>query len=108
MTLGVGLHNIPLGMVITSIFYESTKSKHKTILISLFISLTTFIGGLLMFITKGITPLTEGILLSITLGMIIYITFFELFPEIKEIQNKKLSILGILSGIIILIISLFI
>lgn len=107
ITLGVGLHNIPLGMVISSTFYQTNQSISKTYLTLGIVSISTFVGGLIMFFLD-LTTISEfvlGILLSITLGMLLFISFNELFPRIKESHNKKSSILGILSGIVILLIA---
>lgn len=103
--LGVSMHNIPLGMSITSFFYE--KGKIKSIVPSLIVSLSTFIGGFVAFIFKGvlIDEFISGIILSITLGMLIYIILFELLPHIIEEKNKKNSVIGILLGILILLVS---
>lgn len=108
MCLGVGLHNIPLGMVIASTFYKSNNSVSKTFVISFLIAISTFIGGFIIYLLSGsiIDTLALGIMLSITLGMLLYIVFLELFPKIKENKNRKISILGIILGITILIVSL--
>lgn len=108
MCLGIGLHNIPIGMVIASTFYNKTKSKKKTLLISIVIALSTFVGGILAILLKGITTneFLEGVLLSVTLGMIIHITMFELLKQIREIENKKIRYGGVLVGILLLVISI--
>ena len=107
MCIGIGLHNIPMGMVITSTFYNGNKDKKKTLFYLTGISLSTFLGGLLFTLLKGniITDNVLGILLGITLGMLIYILVFELLPSIKKMKNKKTIISGISLGIIILVIS---
>ena len=51
--VGVALHNIPLGMSITSLFYNNGKNNKKAILMSLLVSLSTFLGGLITFIFAG-------------------------------------------------------
>lgn len=110
MGVAIGIHNVPLGMIIASTFYKKTNSKLKTVLISTLISLSTFIGALLAYIFSGyvMSELLEGILLAVTLGMLIYITCFELFGQIKEIKNKKFSVGVIILGIIVMLISLVI
>ena len=113
LLLGVGCHNLPLGIVIGSTLLTSNKNKYKSILLILLISLTTFIGGLIMYFLNlnTINPLVQGILLSITLGMLIFIDIDELIPRIKrslKTKNKLYTIIGILTGIIILVISLLI
>lgn len=107
VALGVGLHNIPMGMIISSTMEHEPKIYRVVAL--LFASLSTFIGGLLMhFISPIISDFTIGILISITLGMILYIVIFELIPHVLHGKNKKLSLIGIIFGIgIILISSLF-
>lgn len=107
VSIGVGLHNIPLGMVVASTFYKYNNDKRKTLLISLFISLSTFVGGIVMYLLSSlISELLLGILLSITLGMIIYIVIFELLPPVVESKYRKISIVGILLGISLMLISL--
>jgi len=110
MCLGIGLHNIPLGMVITSTFYKANNNKIKTWIIISLVSLSTFVGGLIMLLLSGtlVNELILGILLSITLGMLIYITIFELLPKIIEMKNKKNCIFGLLTGVILILITLFI
>ncbi len=105
MLIGVGLHNIPMGLVIYSTLSQN-KKKSKIFFLSI-ISISTFIGGLTMYLLGNlISDLVISILLSLTLGMIIYIILFELLGEIIEMKNKKISILGFISGIIIFLISL--
>lgn len=108
ISIGVGLHNIPMGMVITSTFYSNNHNKKRTVLIVLAISLATFVGGLFMFVLTPVilNEFALGILLSITLGMILYIVLFELLGQILHTPYKRISILGILIGILILIISI--
>lgn len=107
LTLGIGFHNIPLGIVIAGAFHQSNQSISKTLLSVILVSLSTFVGGLFMFFLglTSISPLISGILLSTTLGMLIFITFTELFPRIKETKNKKQATIGILIGVLIQIIA---
>ena len=107
LCIGVGLHNIPLGMVISAMFYDHNKNKAKTIFISFLISLSTFVGGFIMLLLSSvISELFLGVLLAVTLGMIIYISFFELFTHIVKDSNKKYSLVGIFIGILVILLSL--
>lgn len=110
LAIGVGFHNIPLGMVIASSFYQSNVDNKKTFITIGLVALSTFIGGLVMYIFKlsVVSEVLLGILLSLTLGMLIFIVLDELVPRIKNSHNKKVSYLGVCIGIVILIISLFI
>lgn len=97
MVLGVGLHNIPLGMVI-----GSSNSKNKLV-ISLLVSLSTIIGAFIMMIF-GVS--NTVILLAVTLGMIIYIALFELLPKLVCSKNKKEIVYGLVIGIVIVTVTL--
>lgn len=110
MMLGVGFHNIPLGMVIASAFHQSSDNLSKTTLGILAISLSTFAGGLIMFFLNitTINPIILGILLSITLGMLLFITISELIPRIKATKNPKTTIAAIALGLILVITASFI
>lgn len=104
MALGVGLHNIPMGMVIYSTLKNEDKKKRILMIISSTVS--TFIGGILMaLISSLISEFVIGILLCLTLGMIIYIVFFELLPHVLHSKNKIISIIGIIIGVLIIVIS---
>lgn len=107
VTIGIGFHNIPLGMVIAATFYQSNENIWKTIAIISMVALSTFLGGLIMFFLNinTISPVILGTLLSITLGMIIYIAFSELIPRVRESKNKKVCYVGMAIGLMFLLIS---
>lgn len=108
LVIGVGLHNIPMGMVVTSTFYKANNSKFKTFCMIFIIAISTFIGGLIMFLMSTlITNTVLAILLCITLGMLIYIIIFELLPEMKHSHDIKNNVIGIIIGILIFLISTF-
>jgi zinc transporter ZupT len=91
-----------------STLYTSNYSKKNIVIISLIVSISTFIGGLIMFILGSVPAIVEAILLGITLGMLIYISLFELLHQIYHMKNTKISRIGICFGIILLIICLLI
>ncbi len=104
LCIAIGLHNIPLGIVISS----TLQRKKELIINSVILALSTFTGGLIiLLVNKLISDMLVGILLSITLGMIIYITFMELLPQIIFNKDKKDSFLGIGLGVVLILISMF-
>lgn len=109
MTMGIGFHNIPLGMVIAGSFYQSNENIYKTLLSIILVSLSTFVGGLTLFFLNvtEVSSIILGILLSLTFGMLLFITIDELFPRIRKTKNKKVTYIGIAVGIIIQLIAFF-
>jgi len=105
LCIGIGLHNLPMGLVIASTFLNEY-GKKKIIIISLLVSLSTFLGGFILFLFGGIqSEFIMGLLLCVTLGMLMYIEFFELLDQVLKIENKKISAIGIAVGILLLFIS---
>lgn len=103
VSIGVGLHNIPLGMLITSTIYKSGKNLKHTLFIVALISLSSFVGGIIMFFnnTLLLNATILGILLSITQGMLIYIMIFELLPHLLHEKNKFRVVLGVIIGVLL-------
>ena len=109
MALGVGLHNIPLGIIITTTLNsDKNTGKYLFCIISLFIS--SFLGGLLLFLLNinTVSDIVIGSLLALTIGMLLYIIIFELYPKVKKTTNKKITIIGLVTGVIIALIGMFI
>ena len=109
MALGVGLHNIPLGIIITTTLNSDKNTvKYLFCIISLFIS--SFLGGLLLYLLNinTVSDIVIGSLLALTIGMLLYIIIFELYPKVKKTTNKKITIIGLVTGVIIALIGMFI
>lgn len=102
--VGVGLHNIPMGMLIYATLKRERGIKKYGLLGVTVVS--TFIGGLLMM---ALSPfLTEAVLASfvcITLGMVIFIVLFELIPSILHSSKKITSVIFIVLGFAIVVLS---
>ena len=109
LSIGVGLHNIPLGMVLSSTFYKSLSNKKKSNVIIFLISTSTFVGGLIMCIFNNVfkNEFIIGLLLSITVGMLVYINIIEILPKLIKSKDKKMIITSIIVEILILFVSVF-
>ena len=101
-SLGVSFHNIPLGIQISSLI----KNKKEKLTLLTILSLSSIFGVIILKLFKiTLTSYIAGILISITLGMLIYIAFFELLCEIKENMKKKELLIGIITGIVLILVS---
>ena len=103
MALSVGLHNIPIGMQV------GIRNTKKTKMLILTLVLSTFIGGLLVFLFNLVLKNSiMGCLMSLTVGMTLYLVIFEFIKEIIKNKNKKICFKGILFGIILIVINVLI
>lgn len=101
-SLGVSFHNIPLGIQISSL----VKNKKEKLTLLTILSLSSIFGVIILKLFKiTLTSYISGILISITLGMLIYIAFFELLCEIKENMKKQELLIGIITGIVLILVS---
>ena len=64
--------------------------------------LSTFVGAIFVRLF-ALTDFVLGILISVTLGMILYISLFEILDEIVHEKNNKYNYLGIIAGLIVVI-----
>ncbi len=104
VALGVGLHNIPMGMLMYSTLQKDTKKKQ--ILILGLAAVSTFVGGFLMaWIRPILSEFVIGILICLALGMLLYIIIFELIPHLIHTKRKWLSLIGIVGGVLVIVVS---
>lgn len=110
LAIGIGFHNLPLGMVIATTFYQGNQNTTKGWLILGVVTLSTLVGGFfsLLLNNQMLPEWVLGSLLSLTLGMLLFILFSELLPRIKKTKYKKERNLGLMLGVIIMLISLII
>lgn len=108
LTIGIGLHNIPLGFTLASTFNKN-HSKFMTIMYITFIGISYLFGALFAYLFKDIfmNSIVLGIFLTFTFGMILYIAIFEFLPLIKESKETKTRNLGFIVGIIFMVLTLF-
>lgn len=102
MCLGIGLHNLPLGFQIGS---NLKKENNFNIFI---LTISGLVGGLINLFIGNISEVITTYLLSFTLGMLIYLTVFELFKEMIENIKNRYTYYGIILGVIIIILLRFI
>ena len=102
MAIGVSFHNIPLGIQISSMI----KNKEEKLLLITGLTFSSLVGIILLNLLKiTLSNSVLCVLISVTLGMLVYISLFELLCEVKENIKKKELQLGIICGIILVIIS---
>ena len=108
LCLGIGLHNMPMGFVITSSLMESNMKRINVVLLNAALIVSTFLGGVIVALIGGVSNLTEGILLGITLGTLAYIVVFELAPQVYKLENKTLIRMCVMFGFALTIVSVLI
>lgn len=98
MAGGIALHNIPLGIEMSTFFKNS---KNKDAVKPILLTLSGTIGALIGLIVGDLSHTVNIIVLSITCGMMLYLGFLELGVETINERKEKGIIEGLLVGAII-------
>lgn len=105
LAIAISMHNIPEGISTTLPIYYSSKSKKKVFFYVFITSLSEPIGAIISFLFLKPTYLTIGIIYSIISGIMIYISMFEIIPNITTNKNYKIIIIFYSLGIIFIILN---
>lgn len=108
LALAIAIHNIPEGIAIAVPLYYATSSRKKAVFYTLISGFSETLGAVLtsLFLFNFVNNTILSIILSMTAGIMIYISLFELLPTIKKYNNYIGSIVMIILGIIIMILTL--
>lgn len=106
--LAIAIHNIPEGIAVSVPIYQATGSKIKAFRYSFLSGLAEPLGALIgWLILKPIMSDTVfGILFAGVAGIMVFISFDELLPAAREYGEHHLSIYGLISGMVVMAISL--
>lgn len=108
LTLAIALHNIPEGIAVAVPLYACTGDKKKAFKWSFLSGISEPIGALItgVILFPFINDISLSALLGVVGGIMVYISLDELLPVSKALGKEHISILGIISGMLIMALSL--
>lgn len=108
LTIGIGLHNIPLGFTLSSTYYKE-HSKLSTVLFVTFIGVSYLIGASVSYLFSDfiMNSIVFGVLLTFTFGMVLYIAVNEFLPHMLNTSDKSFRNVGIFLGFALMLVTLF-
>ena len=109
ITVAIAIHNIPEGIAVSVPIYHATGNKKKAFWLSFLSGLAEPVGAVFafVFLMPFWSPLINGIVMSSVAGIMVYISLDELLPTAEKYGEHHLSISGLIAGMIIMAISLF-
>ncbi len=110
MSIAVALHNMPEGMAIASPVYYVSKSKAKAFLLTLWAGMAELAGGVAAYLIASdfLTPSLVNGLMPVIAGIMCRAAVEELIPAGVKLSKFKHTFYGILCGIILISIGLFV
>ncbi len=108
IVIAIAIHNIPEGIAVAVPIYHATGSKSKAFKLSLLSGLAEPFGAIIGFVILMpiMNDIVFGIIFAAVAGIMVFISIDELLPAAREYGKHHLSIYGMISGMIVMAISL--
>ena len=108
IVFAIAIHNIPEGISVSIPIYHATGSKKKAFLYSFISGLAEPIGALVgwLILMPFMNDTVFGIIFASVAGIMVFISFDELLPAAREYGEHHLSIYGLISGMMLMAVSL--
>ena len=109
ITVAIAIHNIPEGIAVSVPIYHATGSKRKAFWLSFLSGMAEPVGALIayLFLMPYWSPLVNGIVMASVAGIMVYISLDELLPTAEKYGKHHISISGLIAGMIIMALSLY-
>lgn len=108
IAVAIAMHNIPEGIAVSIPIYYATGKKSTAFLFSFLSGLAEPVGavvGYFLFI-QFFSDLMFGLLFASVAGIMVYISLDELLPAAEKYGEHHLSIIGVVTGMLIMAVSL--
>lgn len=108
IAVAIAIHNIPEGIATSLPIYFSTGKKGKAFLISFLSGITEPLGAIVgyLLLRPFFNDTVFGMLFSAIAGIMVFISLEELIPMAHEYEKSKITIIGVIIGMIIMAVSL--
>jgi len=108
IAVAVAIHNIPEGIAVSVPLYYATGSKQKAFLLSFASGLAEPLGAVLGYtlLWPIFTDVVFGLIFASVAGIMVFISLDELLPTAEEYGEHHLAIIGVLSGMLVMALSL--
>ena len=107
--VAIALHNIPEGISVAMPIYCATGDRKKAVRYSFLSGLSEPLGALFAFIflRNIMDEVTFGIVYAMVAGIMVFISFDELLPGAEEYGEHHLAIYGLVGGMAVMALSLW-
>lgn len=108
LALAIAVHNIPEGIAISAPVYYSTQSKSRAFWTATLSGLAEPLGGLIGFLLlyRYLSDSMIAVLYAIVAGIMVFISFDELLPQMYKENYHHHAIIGLLVGFSLMAVSL--
>lgn len=105
----IAIHNIPEGLAVSAPVYAATGSRAKAFWWSFLSGIAEPAGAGLaaLVLVPFLTPTVLGLVLAAVAGIMVFISLDELVPAARSFGHEHLSIVGVMVGMVVMALSLW-
>lgn len=109
IVVAIAIHNIPEGIAVSVPIYYATKNKKRAFLLSFISGLSEPVGAVIgyLILLPFMSETVYGILFAVVAGIMVFISLDELLPSARAYGEHHLSIYGMVAGMAIMAVSLW-
>lgn len=101
MAFGIALHNIPIGTTLAISWMSAKKTKKSAVLMATLVGLSQCAGACIGMLVAD-SPYSEAVLnisMAMVSGILIFISFDELWPASRQCSSRIVRIVSMICGI---------
>lgn len=108
IVVAIAIHNIPEGIAVSVPIYQATGSKKKAFKYSFLSGLSEPLGAIIgwLVLMPIMNDVVFGSIFAAVAGIMVFISIDELLPAAREYGEHHISIYGLISGMIVMAVSL--
>lgn len=101
MAIGIAIHNIPIGTTLAVSAISAGKSRGKALGMAALVGLSQPLGALVGLLCFGssVSQVVLSVCMSIVAGILVFISFDELWPAAKKGGSRNITIIALIVGI---------
>lgn len=109
VAIAIAIHNVPEGIAVSAPIFYATGNRRRAFLWSFSSGLAEPVGAVIgyMILRPFLTPTLLSTLLASVAGIMVYISLVELLPVAHRYGKQHLVVIGIVSGMLVMAVSLF-
>lgn len=108
IAVAIAIHNIPEGIAVSIPVYYATGSRKKAFILSFLSGISEPLGAIIGYsiLLFFFNDIIFGILFAAVAGIMVFISLDELLPTAREYGDPHRSIYGLITGMIVMAVSL--
>lgn len=108
IAIAIAIHNIPEGIAVSVPIYYATGSRRKAFFYSFLSGIAEPVGAILgyLILAPFMNDVVFGVVFAAVGGIMVFISIDQLLPTAREYGNHHLSVYGLVSGMIVMAVSL--